>query len=211
MYKNRLSTWGMSKNKPPSLDNTKAKTSISKPAALEGRSKHGIDPSQPKGQEDNFRADPHSHLITLQKKSEIGDKDTIRGDETAFSPLPSQIPTISPSIPIDLDTASQQTVLQDPRELTTPTPWDAATEATTLSTTFASAKNRVDQWPGSNQSTPTNQEATSEFIALACPFYQHNPKRYKSQRGYTPSTVRQRACAGPGWESISRLRFVSFI
>lgn len=50
-------------------------------------------------------------------------------------------------------------------------------------------------------STPSST-VPLEMRALACPFYKHNPLRYN------PSTMRFRTCAGPGWDSISRLRYL---
>jgi hypothetical protein len=43
--------------------------------------------------------------------------------------------------------------------------------------------------------------------ALACPFYKHDPRRYNPQNENIDSAMRYRTCAGPGWESISRLRY----
>jgi hypothetical protein len=48
---------------------------------------------------------------------------------------------------------------------------------------------------------------SSETKALACPFYKYNPRRYNPQNEDMDSAMRYRTCAGPGWESISRLRY----
>lgn len=52
----------------------------------------------------------------------------------------------------------------------------------------------------------TNFMSALETKALACPFYKHNPRRYSPQNMHIDSAMRYRTCAGPGWESISRLR-----
>jgi hypothetical protein len=46
-----------------------------------------------------------------------------------------------------------------------------------------------------------------ETKALACPFYQYDPRRYNPQNENIDLAMRYRTCAGPGWESISRLRY----
>lgn len=54
---------------------------------------------------------------------------------------------------------------------------------------------------------PTSNLASApETKALACPFYKHNPLRYNPQNQHVSLGMRYRTCAGPGWESISRLR-----
>lgn len=50
--------------------------------------------------------------------------------------------------------------------------------------------------------------ASLETQALACPFYKHNPQRYNPQNEDMNSAIRYRTCAGPGWETISRLRYL---
>jgi Clr5 domain len=52
-----------------------------------------------------------------------------------------------------------------------------------------------------------NPASSSETRALACPFYKHNPRHYNPQNEHLESAMRYRTCAGPGWESISRLRY----
>lgn len=49
-----------------------------------------------------------------------------------------------------------------------------------------------------------------ETKALACPFYKHDPRQYNPQNEDMDSAMRYRTCAGPGWESISRLRYHIF-
>jgi len=46
-----------------------------------------------------------------------------------------------------------------------------------------------------------------ETKALACPFHKYDPRRYNPQNENIDSAMRYRTCAGPGWESISRLRY----
>lgn len=55
--------------------------------------------------------------------------------------------------------------------------------------------------------TATSLASSLETKALACPFYKHNTRRYNPQNGDMDSAMRYRTCAGPGWESISRLRY----
>lgn len=54
----------------------------------------------------------------------------------------------------------------------------------------------------------TNTVLALETKPLACPFYKHNPGRYNPQNSDMGSAMRYRTCAGPGWESISRLRYI---
>jgi hypothetical protein len=54
----------------------------------------------------------------------------------------------------------------------------------------------------------TNTALALETKPLACPFYKHNPGRYNPQNSDMGSAMRYRTCVGPGWESISRLRYV---
>lgn len=54
----------------------------------------------------------------------------------------------------------------------------------------------------------TNSTLSSETKVLACPFYKHDPQRYSPQNKDIYSAMRYRTCAGPGWESISRLRYI---
>lgn len=52
-----------------------------------------------------------------------------------------------------------------------------------------------------------NTTSSTGTKALACPFYKHDPLRYSPQNDDINSAMRYRTCAGPGWESISRLRY----
>ncbi|KAF7508309.1 hypothetical protein GJ744_009454 [Endocarpon pusillum] len=51
-----------------------------------------------------------------------------------------------------------------------------------------------------------NMASSTGTKTLACPFYKHDPQRYNPQNDNISSAMRYRTCAGPGWESISRLR-----
>ena len=59
--------------------------------------------------------------------------------------------------------------------------------------------------PARNMTSPTGTKT------LACPFYKHDPQRYNPQNDNISSAMRYRTCAGPGWESISRLRYVLYL
>lgn len=52
-----------------------------------------------------------------------------------------------------------------------------------------------------------NMTSCTGMKALACPFYKHDPQKYSPQNDDINSAMRYRTCAGPGWESISRLRY----
>lgn len=52
-----------------------------------------------------------------------------------------------------------------------------------------------------------NMASSTGTKTLACPFYKHDPQRYNPQNDNISSAMRYRTCAGPGWESISRLRY----
>ena len=52
-----------------------------------------------------------------------------------------------------------------------------------------------------------NMTSSTGTKALACPFYKHDPQRYSPQNDDINLAMRYRTCAGPGWESISRLRY----
>jgi hypothetical protein len=56
-----------------------------------------------------------------------------------------------------------------------------------------------------------NVKSSLETRTLACPFYKHNPQRYNPQNKDMDLAMRYRTCAGPGWESISRLRYFAFV
>ncbi|ERF71178.1 hypothetical protein EPUS_06007 [Endocarpon pusillum Z07020] len=51
-----------------------------------------------------------------------------------------------------------------------------------------------------------NMASSTGTKTLACPFYKHDPQKYNPQNDNISSAMRYRTCAGPGWESISRLR-----
>jgi hypothetical protein len=63
------------------------------------------------------------------------------------------------------------------------------------------------------QSDPRSkrQKITTSTVAmklLACPFYKHHPGRYNPRNEDIDLAMRYRTCAGPGWESVSRLRYL---
>ena len=53
----------------------------------------------------------------------------------------------------------------------------------------------------------TTMPSLLDTKALACPFYKHNPRRYNPRNENMSSAMRYRTCVGPGWETISRLRY----
>jgi hypothetical protein len=99
---------------------------------------------------------------------------------------------------------------------------DAADLASAGSSTFSKSPVTVDissqesyEEEGENRSkrrrlSTTNSTSLSEARTLACPFYKHNPGRYNPQNEDTSLAMRFRTCAGPGWKSVSRLRYVRF-
>lgn len=54
----------------------------------------------------------------------------------------------------------------------------------------------------------TNLSSSFEAKQLACPFYKHDSQRYNPRNEDMDSAMRYRTCAGPGWISISRLRYL---
>jgi hypothetical protein len=49
---------------------------------------------------------------------------------------------------------------------------------------------------------------TPTYSNFACPFYKNNPSYYNPQNPDAETGRRYRSCAGPGWTSIRRLRWV---
>lgn len=148
--------------------------------------------------EKNFLSPPAGMITNTQEAQPIQGNEPQGGIECR-SPIRSQLSSPPISTPFRACQGYQE---PDPVGLPAPSHRPISSQAPTPKNSFYDYDEESDARRKRRKVSTINSTTPLETRTLACPFYKHNPLRYN------PSTMRFRTCAGPGWDSISRLRYL---
>jgi Clr5 domain len=222
-YKQRIKAWGLQKNyRPEDVDDLLQHYTKDE---LQNKVQNGHGSSlMVKGKRLSV-SDVKRHLrrikpLEIPADSRKSPLSSSKSEDFIFA-SPSTAPNVRSSKREEPTPSPYRTRLSTPPALTTrgayldvrsASPSNISTEAfTTDKSSYEHEKEESDTQRKRRRLSKPRLASSLDTRALACPFYKHNPWIYNPQNEDMESAMRYRTCAGPGWESISRLKYVLYL